>query len=130
MGEAEIEALLTKDELQALTGSAANGEPWLDKARRTFESAMRLAPTDPSSAYVLAYDAARQACVGLLAHQGLRPTSRGGHYAVERAVTAQFGDRSQSSVRFDVVVTASSIRARSPMTSAQPRSRRRPTWSS
>lgn len=26
-----------------------------------------------------------------LAQQGLRPTSRGGHYAVERAVRAQFG---------------------------------------
>jgi hypothetical protein len=27
----------------------------------------------------------------LLAHQGLRPTTKGGHYAVERAVRAQFG---------------------------------------
>jgi hypothetical protein len=28
----------------------------------------------------------------LLAQQGLRPTTKGGHYAVERAVTAQFKD--------------------------------------
>jgi hypothetical protein len=27
----------------------------------------------------------------LLAHQGLRPTTKGGHYAVEQAVRAQFG---------------------------------------
>lgn len=28
---------------------------------------------------------------GLLAHQGLRPTTKGGHYAVEQAIRAQFG---------------------------------------
>jgi hypothetical protein len=39
----------------------------------------------------LAYDSARQALTGLLAHQGLRPTTKGGHYALERAVRAQFG---------------------------------------
>lgn len=39
----------------------------------------------------MAYDAARQALTALLAHQGLRPTTKGGHYAVERAVRAQFG---------------------------------------
>jgi hypothetical protein len=40
---------------------------------------------------VLAYDAARQALTGLFAQQGLRPTTKGGHYAVEQAVRAQFG---------------------------------------
>jgi hypothetical protein len=40
---------------------------------------------------VLAYDAARQACTALLAQQGLRPTTAGGHYAVEESVRAQFG---------------------------------------
>ncbi len=40
---------------------------------------------------MLAYDAARQALTALLAHQGLRPTTKGGHYAVEQAVRAQFG---------------------------------------
>ena len=45
----------------------------------------------PDSAFVLAYDAARQACTGLLAQQGLRPTTSGGHYAVEESVRAQFG---------------------------------------
>src|SRR6266542_2082745 len=28
----------------------------------------------------------------LLAHQGLRPTTQGGHYAVEEAVRGQFGE--------------------------------------
>jgi hypothetical protein len=30
--------------------------------------------------------------VALLAQQGLRATTNGGHYAVERAIRAQFGD--------------------------------------
>jgi hypothetical protein len=29
---------------------------------------------------------------GLLAHQGLRPTTEGGHYVVEEVVRAQFGE--------------------------------------
>ena len=41
---------------------------------------------------MLGYDSARQACVGLLAQQGLRPTTRGGHYAVDQAAVAQFRD--------------------------------------
>lgn len=92
LGEAEVEELLHAGELQRLVGNAANGGPWLEKARRTLATAEQVATTDPSSAYVLAYDAARQACVALLAQQGLRPTTRGGHYAVERAVVAQFRD--------------------------------------
>jgi hypothetical protein len=47
--------------------------------------------SDTHSTYVLAYDAARFACNALLAQQGLRATTSGGHYAVERAVRAQFG---------------------------------------
>jgi S1-C subfamily serine protease len=34
-------------------------EPWIAKARRTCASAAELVDTDPDSAYVLAYDAAR-----------------------------------------------------------------------
>jgi hypothetical protein len=40
-------------------------------------------------------DAARFACNALLAQQGLRATTSGGHYAVERAVRAQFGESFQ-----------------------------------
>lgn len=53
-------------------------------------SAATLAPTDPDSAYVLAYDAARQAGTALLSAQGLRATASGGHVAVERVLLAQF----------------------------------------
>lgn len=54
-------------------------------------SAGELADTDPDSAYTLAYDAARFACTALLTHQGLRPTTTGGHDAVDVAVREQFG---------------------------------------
>ncbi len=44
-----------------------------------------------SGAYLLAYDALRKSAASLLAVQGLRATSRGGHIAVQDAVIAQFG---------------------------------------
>lgn len=90
-GEAEIEALVAAGDLQKLSGSAASGERLLAKAAVTLETARTAIRRDPDSAFVLAYDAARQALTALLAHQGLRPTTKGGHYAVEQAVRAQFG---------------------------------------
>lgn len=91
IGEAEIEALISDGELQKLTGDAATGTLLLAKASTTLATARSAIETDPDSAFVLAYDASRQALTALLAHQGLRPTTKGGHYAVERAVRAQFG---------------------------------------
>ena len=44
---------------------------------------MRSPRTTGDSAFVLAYDAARYAARALLAQQGLRPTTSGGHYVVE-----------------------------------------------
>jgi hypothetical protein len=91
LGEAEVEALLAAGELQKLTGDASNGERLMEKSSVTVATARLALDADPDSAYVLAYDAARQALTALLAHQGLRPTTKGGHYAVERAARAQFG---------------------------------------
>jgi uncharacterized protein (UPF0332 family) len=90
-GEADVEQQLAAGEFQIVTGSAADGEPGLARARQTLASAEVLFARDPTNAFVLAYDAVRQACSALLAHQGLRPTATGGHIAVERAVRAQFG---------------------------------------
>jgi hypothetical protein len=91
-GEAEIEQLITAGSLQRVTGAQADGTPLLDQAGKTAATAAKLIPDDAYSACVLAYDAARFACAALLAQQGLRATTSGGHYAVERAVRAQFGD--------------------------------------
>lgn len=90
-GEADVEGLLRRGELEHVTGGAADGSPLLAHAERTAATAAGLIATDPCSAYVLAYDATRFACVSLLAQQGMRATTSGGHYAAERAVRAQFG---------------------------------------
>lgn len=91
-GEAVIERLIATGELQKVQGPAADGEPWLAKAQRTYASAVVLAATDRDSAYVLAYDAARLAGTAVLAHQGLRPTTKGGHLVVDEVLRAQFGE--------------------------------------
>jgi hypothetical protein len=91
-GEAEVEQLVSRRELELVTGSQADGTALLAQARRTATTAAGLVESDTHSAYVLAYDAARFACNALLAQQGLRATTSGGHYAVERAVRAQFGE--------------------------------------
>jgi len=91
-GEAQIEQLIATKQLQQVIGGQANGAHLLQKASRTLETAGEIADQDPDSAYVLAYDAARYSGTAILAHQGLRPTTSGGHYAVEVALRAQFGD--------------------------------------
>src|SRR5450759_991052 len=91
-GEAEIEQLIATKQFQRVVGGQANGEHLMEKAARTVATAGEIALDDPDSAYVLAYDAARYSATAMLAQQGLRPTTSGGHYAVEVALRAQFGD--------------------------------------
>jgi hypothetical protein len=91
-GEAEVEKLVRRRELEHMTGAAADGAPLLAQAQRTAATAAGLVQADARSAYVLAYDAAQFACLALLAQQGMRATTDGGHYAVEQAVRAQFGE--------------------------------------
>jgi HEPN domain-containing protein len=90
-GEAAVERLLAAGHVERVQGAQADGASWLDRARRGLQAAQVIAKTAPDSSVVLAYDAARQACVALLAQQGLRPTTAGGHYAVEEVIQAQFG---------------------------------------
>jgi HEPN domain-containing protein len=90
-GEATVERLLTTGHIERVQGAQADGESWLERARRGLDAARVLAELAPDSSVILAYDAARQACVALLAQQGLRPTTAGGHYAIEEVIRAQFG---------------------------------------
>lgn len=91
-GRDKIAGLLAAGELQQVV---ADGEV----ARRLLEDAARHLATatvaasggDLSGAYQLAYDAFRKSAACLLAVQGLRATSRGGHIAIQDAVGAQFG---------------------------------------
>ena len=90
-GETAVERLLAAGHVERVQGAKPDGASWLDRARRGLEAARVLAQTAPDSSVVLSYDAARQACVALLAQQGLRPTTAGGRYAVEEVIRAQFG---------------------------------------
>jgi hypothetical protein len=91
-GEAEVEQLVARRELELVAGAGADGTPLLAQAQKTAATAAAVVLNDAYSAYVLAYDAARFACIALMAQQGLRATTSGGHYAVERTVRAQFGE--------------------------------------
>src|SRR5260370_7540255 len=93
-GEAEVEQLLRHRELEQVTGATADGAPLLAQAGRTAATAASLVQADAYSAYVLAYDAARFACIALLAQQGLRATTSGGHPAVERTAKPHFSNPS------------------------------------
>lgn len=59
-------------------------------ARRHVMSATTTAADDPEGAFTLSYDAARTTATALLAHQGLRPTSAGGHIVIVESINAQF----------------------------------------
>lgn len=53
-GATELERMLARRELDAVTGAGANGEQWLTRARRTVATAARTAEFDPDNAYSLA----------------------------------------------------------------------------
>ncbi|HTX86146.1 MAG TPA: HEPN domain-containing protein [Streptosporangiaceae bacterium] len=91
-GNDRIAELLAAGELQQVTADRAMALLLLDDARRHLVSAAAASASgDLSGAYLLAYDALRKSAASLLAVQGLRSTSRGGHIAIQEAVVAQFG---------------------------------------
>jgi hypothetical protein len=53
-GEADVEELLRRGELEHVMGGAADGSPLLAQAERTAATAAGLIATDAYSAYVLA----------------------------------------------------------------------------
>jgi hypothetical protein len=89
-GADRVEELIARGELQRVAGGEDAVMALLEMSSRHIEAAKKSVEVDPAGAYVLAYDAARKASTALLAHQGLRPTSRGGHIVVVEAVEAQF----------------------------------------
>ena len=89
-GRPDVDALLAARHLHVVPAAARAAGATLARARKLLDSAATLLESDPDSAYVLAYDAARQAGTAVLAAQGLRPTAAGGHLAVENTLAAQF----------------------------------------
>lgn len=92
-GRAEIERLVTDGELERVAPSAALATRLITDAGAHLALASRGTTDDPAGALQLCYDAARKASAALLAAQGLRATTRGGHVALIDAVKAQFNDR-------------------------------------
>lgn len=90
VGQAEINALIAAKEIERVQPDRDGAQAFLDAAARHLTSALALAEPDPEGGYSMAYDAARKSLVALLLTQGLRPTTRGGHIAIEQAINAQF----------------------------------------
>ena len=90
-GEADIERLVGWG-----ISSTSPAQPWMVRPSWSRRSALwqrrsrslPVTPTAPSSSPVTP----RYAATALLAHQGLLPTTAGGHLAVEPAIRAQFGE--------------------------------------
>jgi HEPN domain len=90
-GHERIKELLDSGELERVGAQSVVAGKLLDDASRHLTTAATASATgDLSGAYQLAYDALRKSAASLLAIQGLRATSRGGHVAVQDAVVAQF----------------------------------------
>jgi hypothetical protein len=89
-GEEQVAMLIEQRHLQQVAADSETAAALLASAARHVESARRTVDADPEAAYALAYDAARKSATALLAHQGLRPTTAGGHIAVVDAMRAQF----------------------------------------
>ncbi len=91
-GRDDVDALLSGGELERVAPDADLAIRLLADSARHIESARSARGLgDLTGAYQLAYDALRKAAAALLAVQGLRATSRGGHIAIQDAVRAQFG---------------------------------------
>src|SRR5580692_5403139 len=91
-GSERIRELLNSGELGQVPPDTGLARRMLADAGRHLATAAAAQSTgDLSGAFQLAYDALRKSAASLLEAQGLRATSRGGHIAVQDAVTAQFG---------------------------------------
>jgi uncharacterized protein (UPF0332 family) len=89
-GAERVTALIESRRLQRVVGDPDTVTALRASARRHVASARLTAEDDPEASYTLAYDAARKAATALLTHQGLRPTTAGGHLAVIDTINAQF----------------------------------------
>jgi len=78
-----IQALLASGRLERIGKMKALQAFLLKDARQHLYSAVLLQKSDDvNGAFQLAYDSTRKSCAALLAHHGLRVTSRGGHFAL------------------------------------------------
>ena len=89
-GSEVVERLLEAHQLQRVATDASTVEGLIESARRHVATGRTAITSDPEGAFALAYDAARKAASALLAHQGLRATTAGGHIVIVEVMNAQF----------------------------------------
>lgn len=90
VGASTVDELIAAGKLSRLRGAETGVSGLMERAQQQLVSAKALIHSDPATAYVVAYDAAKHAGMALLAEQDLRPTAEGGHVAIEKALTSQF----------------------------------------
>jgi len=86
--KAVLQGLLDAGRLERVPASATLAERLVAEARGHLQAADAVLTLDPGGSLHLAYGAARKAAGALLAAQGLRATTRGGHVAVHEAAGA------------------------------------------
>ncbi|MEK7295229.1 MAG: hypothetical protein AAB018_01685 [Actinomycetota bacterium] len=89
-GQAEIAGLISDGKMEVVLPDLRVAQQLLEDARHHLASATTIRQTDLTGSYQLAYDALRKSVAAILQVQGLRPTSHGGHIAVQCAIRAQF----------------------------------------
>ena len=93
-GRAEVDEMLKSGELKRVTPSLELADTILLRSEESLSSAIEsLNKNWLHSSYESMWASVRLALTALLQVQGLRPTSTGGHIAVEKSARAQF-DRS------------------------------------
>lgn len=92
-GRAEIQKLIDDGELELVEASTDVAARLLADTDAHLRLAAKGTEDDPAGALQLSHAAAREASAPLLAVQGLRGTTRGGHVAVIDAVRFEFNDR-------------------------------------
>lgn len=88
-GRAEVERLLAAGDLERVVADRDHARRLHAEAEGHPEAASVVRDRHPLSAYQCAYDPARKAASSLLAEQGLRATTQGGHLAVQVAIVSQ-----------------------------------------
>lgn len=89
-GADRVREQLATGQLQRVTGGQAQGKGWLIDANKKLSTAEAITDADPESSFILVAESAHCMGLGVLAHQGLRPTVRGGHLAIQHTLEAQF----------------------------------------
>lgn len=91
-GRAAVETMIADGQVERIAASREQADQLVSESKLRLASArLVLESGDNATAGIVSYDAARLALSAILANEGLRITTRGGHYALFEAVSAQLG---------------------------------------